>query len=93
MSAIAFFWHFLGFLAPAVALGAMVALAARLLWPLRLPWALCAALNAVVAALVLMAGLVCSGSDGSVGSYAAAVLAVAGVQWVALDGLKMGRPS
>lgn len=54
----------------------------------RLPFILCAALNTLAAALALIAGLVLSGHDGKISSYAAAILAAASVQYFALHKTK-----
>ena len=78
------FWHVAGFAAPALMLApAMVLMgrffgkksAAALAWPAQ------AAINLIVCLGVLAAGLVLSGHDGRMATYAALVLASASTQW------------
>jgi hypothetical protein len=77
--------HLLSFLAPAVAVGLAVALAAPLLVAqqsgLRRWWAQ-AAINSVAGALVLVAGLAWWGVDGKMATYAALVVVIATSQWL-----------
>ncbi len=77
-------WHLLNLLAPALGLGLIAASLSKLLWrnalaavPWRrlLAWACGAALSA------LLLGLVLSGRDGRMATYAAMVLASAGALW------------
>jgi hypothetical protein len=77
------FWHVTGFFAPALFVSAGLTLAARLIYrksaparSLRWQWAI----NFVVGCAVLVAGLVWSGHDGRVITYAALALACAGSQ-------------
>jgi hypothetical protein len=77
--------HLLSFLAPAFAVALLVALAARLVLPRAVPrpaWWVCVAMNFVVGALVLGAGLWYFGRDGKMATYAALVLVVASFQWL-----------
>lgn len=78
-------FHLLSFLAPAVAVATMVALAARVLMPrqaaIRSWWAQ-AAINSIAGAVVLGAGLWYFGVDGKMATYAALVLAIASCQWI-----------
>jgi len=77
--------HVLAFLAPALAVAALVALAARLVLPpaarLR-SWWLAFVLNFAAGSLALAAGLWFFGHDGKMATYAALVLAVASMQWL-----------
>ncbi|MBG9390000.1 hypothetical protein [Caenimonas aquaedulcis] len=76
--------HALGFVAPAFAVGALVALAARLVLPRQSAgsaWWGDAAINFIVGVGVLAAGLWYFGVDGKMASYAALVAAIASVQW------------
>lgn len=78
-------FHILSFLAPAVAVAAMVAAAARMLLPSQAKgrsWWSYAAINSVVGVVVSAAGLWYFGVDGKMATYAALVLAVASSQWV-----------
>jgi len=81
------FWHLAGFAAPALVLAPLVVLAARLSAGQRgrrrgRPWLLELALNLVVGLAVLTAGLVLTGHDGRMATYAALVLASASTQWL-----------
>ncbi len=78
------FIHLLSFLAPALAVALLVALAGRLILPRQsqgLYWWGQAAINSVVGGLVLAAGLWYFGVDGKMATYAALVVAVASCQW------------
>jgi len=77
-------FHLLGFAAPAVAVALLVALGARLITPRQAAarsWWSQAAINFIVGALVLLAGLWHYGVDGKMATYAALVVAVATCQW------------
>lgn len=78
------FFHLIGFAAPALAVGVLVALGARLVipGPAVRPWWAQAGINAVAGLLVLAGGLWYWGVDGKMATYAALVLAVAAAQWV-----------
>ncbi|MEO5795512.1 MAG: hypothetical protein ABIP34_11465 [Rhodoferax sp.] len=78
------FFHLLNFAAPALVVGVLVALAARIFMKnrpsaQRLPAQ--AAINFVVCLLVLFGGLWFFGHDGKMATYAALVLACATSQW------------
>jgi hypothetical protein len=78
-------YHLLSFLAPAAAVAAGVALASPLLMPKQAPsrsWWSQGAINFVVGAVVLVAGLWCWGADGKMATYAALVIVIATFQWV-----------
>jgi hypothetical protein len=78
------FWHVAGFLAPAVVLGGLSALAVRLIWRRGLAgrsvWRLWAWASGA-ALIASLAGLMASGRDGSMATYAAMVLACATALW------------
>jgi hypothetical protein len=77
--------HLLSFLAPALAVAGLVALAARVLMPARaglLAWWVQFALNSIAGMVVLGAGLWYYGVDGKMATYAGLVVAVAGCQWL-----------
>lgn len=77
--------HLLNFVAPALAMVLGLAVAARFIAPKAsriTGWWTQLAINFAVACGVLLAGLVWSGSDGKLASYAAMVLLCACCQWV-----------
>nr|WP_315496561.1 hypothetical protein [uncultured Rhodoferax sp.] len=79
--------HLLNFVAPALALGAVLAYLAPVFIKnkaLARTRTAQAAINCVVGALALLAGLVFFGRDGKMLSYAALVLATASSQWWAM---------
>jgi small basic protein len=78
------FLHLLSFMAPAVAVAVLVALAARLVMPRQSAsrsWRAHAVVNSAIGVLVLAAGLWHFGVDGKMATYAALVVAVASCQW------------
>lgn len=85
MNALALFWHLLGFVAPALAVALLVALAARWVLPRNGPrpgWRASIAINFIAGVVVLGAGLWWFGRDGKMATYAAMVVAVATAQWL-----------
>jgi len=89
MGSLDFFFHLLGFCAPAVAVAILVALAARVLSPRRAkygPWWVQAAINSIAGVLVLGVGLWYFGVDGKMATYAVLVAVVASCQWVGSRG-------
>ena len=79
------FWHLAGFVAPALVLAPAMVLACRLLrWrpAFKLGWRAQVGINFAVCVLVLLAGLILSGEDGRMATYAALVLASSGCQLV-----------
>lgn len=84
MDALGLLWHLLNFVLPAVGVAALTAALCKLLWRRSLAsaswWSL--AWQASVAGIaVLVAGLVWSGHDGKMGTYAGLVVACALVPW------------
>ena len=78
------FFHLLGFLAPAMALGLLSAAAAKVLWraELRSVHWLSLAVSAAVASLVAeMSALILTGRDAKMVSYMGMVLACAAGLW------------
>ena len=85
MSLIDLLVHFANFLAPALAVGCLLALLAPALegkWPQARMLRAQAAINCVVSILVLGFGLWYFGRDGKMASYTAMVLAAASSQWL-----------
>ncbi|RYF71288.1 MAG: hypothetical protein EOO29_30305 [Comamonadaceae bacterium] len=78
------FLHLIGFAAPALAVGILVALGARLVvaGPAGRPWWMQSALNSLVGLAVLAGGLWYWGVDGKMATYAALVLAISTRQWL-----------
>ncbi|MFD2376998.1 hypothetical protein ACFSTJ_05435 [Ottowia pentelensis] len=75
-------WHVAGFVAPALVLAPAMVLASRF-WGKKaasLAWPAQAAINFIVCVAVLAAGVVLSGHDGRMLTYAALVLASAACQ-------------
>lgn len=73
-------WHLFNFLAPAVAVGLLAASATKLLWWKLLrtvAWSHLAAWAVAGSAAALVAGLVWTGRDGKMVTYAAMVVACA----------------
>ena len=81
--------HLFGFVLPALVVGVLLAVFARILMPKEPSapvWWAQAAINSGVGVLVLLAGLVFFGRDGKMATYAALVVAMASSQWVLLRG-------
>lgn len=77
-------WHLLNLLLPAVGLGLIAASLAKLLWRTALAkvsWRRLAGWACAAAGLALLAGLVLTGRDGRMSTYAAMVLSSAGALW------------
>jgi hypothetical protein len=84
MAPLDLFLHLLGFMAPAIAVGLLVALAARVVTPRPsgfFSWWAQAAINSLAGVLVLAAGLWHFGVDGKMATYTALVVVVASCQW------------
>lgn len=85
MGPLDFAYHVLGFVAPAIALSLLVALAARLFLPgkpMGDSWWVPVTVNFITGTAVLGAGLWYWGRDGKMSTYAALVAVVATGQWV-----------
>lgn len=85
MSPIDAFWHLLNFFAPAVGVGLITSVSAKLLWRHELKtvrWLRLALWATAGCALVLVAGLVVFGHDGKMVTYAAMVCACALTLWL-----------
>ena len=77
-------WHILNFLAPAVTTAVLSATLAKLFWSSELRavrWARLCAVGAVAATVALLAGLVVSGHDGRMATYAGMVTVTALSLW------------
>jgi hypothetical protein len=78
------FGHVFNLLFMPLALGAVAAGVAKLVWQQRLkakPWWPLALASGTVCALVTLAGLALTGQDGKMATYAAMVLACAAALW------------
>lgn len=85
MSPLALAVHLLSFVAPALVMAVLVALAGRLVLPRSgrpQRWWLPVALNFIAGVAVLGAGLWWFGRDGKMATYSALVIAVATCQWL-----------
>lgn len=88
-----FLIHLLSFVAPAFFIAVVLAAGARLVWRQRahlLPWYHMAGVNALLGILVLALGVVLSGQDGRMGTYALLVLAMGSCQWLMSGGWRQG---
>ena len=80
-------WHLAGFLAPAVSMAVGMVLLSRILWRNVAPaQSLLAqlAIQLIAGLVVLLAGLVATGHDGRMWTYAALALVAGSVQWALL---------
>jgi len=80
-------WHLAGLAAPAWVLAPVMASAGLFFKrnrPLGFTWLAQAAINFVVCLIVLVAGLVLTGHDGRMATYAVLVLASATCQWAVM---------
>ena len=78
-------WHVAGFAAPALVLAPAMVLIGQVFGKKSAPtlsWPAQAAINLIVCLGVLAVGLVLTGHDGRMATYAALVLASASTQWV-----------
>jgi ABC-type branched-subunit amino acid transport system permease subunit len=90
------FWHLFDFVYPALALGALSAAGAKLLWRAELaatPWWRLAAAVALSGVAVLVVGLVVFGRDGRMLTYAALVAVAAVVLWFSGFRRTLRRPA
>jgi hypothetical protein len=85
LTALGLFWHLVNFAAPAVGVGALTAALCKLFWRrslARWPWFTLAWQASLAGLVVLAAGLVITGHDGKMGTYAALVVACTLVPWL-----------
>ena len=78
------FWHLANFVLPAVGVGALTAALCKLLWRrslARTPWFTLAWQASAAGLAVLVAGLLITGHDGRMITYAGLVVACAAVPW------------
>jgi hypothetical protein len=84
MDALGLVWHLVNFILPAVGVGALSAALCKLAWRrslARAPWFTLAWQSSAAGLAVLVAGLVITGHDGKLATYAALVVACALVPW------------
>ena len=84
MDALGFFWHLANFVAPAILVGALSAGLCKLLWRRSLakaPWFTLAWQSSLGGVGVLVLGLLATGHDGRMETYAALVIVCALVPW------------
>jgi hypothetical protein len=77
-------WHLLNFLAPAWGLGCLAAALAKLLWWQdfhAVAWSKLALWGSTSSALSLVGGLLLTGHDGKMATYAAMVVSCAAALW------------
>ncbi|MBW8760040.1 MAG: hypothetical protein JF586_20790 [Burkholderiales bacterium] len=85
MDALDLFWHIANFALPAVGVGALTAALCKLFWRkglARTSWFTLAWQASAAGLAVLVAGLVVTGHDGRMTTYAALVVACALVPWL-----------
>ena len=84
MDALDLFWHLANFILPAVGVGALSAALCKALWRrslARTSWLALAGQCSAAGLVVLVAGLVITGHDGRIVTWAALVVACALVPW------------
>lgn len=84
MNFIDFVWHIANFAAPALLLGAISSAGVKFLWRRRLrrwPWVQLCGLAAAASLVVCVAGLIITGRDGRMITYAGMVFACAASLW------------
>jgi len=85
LDALDLFWHLANFVLPAVAVGGLTAGLCKLFWRralARTPWFTLAWQASAAGLAVLVAGLVITGHDGRMVTYAGLVVACALVPWI-----------
>ena len=85
MGPLDFFWHLCGLLAPALGVGLLVSLGARVLLPEGArpgSWLAAWVVAFLAGSAALLAGLALTGRDGTMAAYAGLVLACATSQWL-----------
>ena len=91
MPVLDFLNHLLSFIAPALCVALLLGVGARVLWRSAthlLPWYAMVGVNALLGVMVLALGLVLTGQDGRMGTYAALVVALGSCQWLMSGGYK-----
>jgi hypothetical protein len=84
LDALGLFWHLANFIAPAAGVGMLSAALCKAFWRrslARTPWFTLAWQAGAAGLVVLVAGLVITGHDGKLGTYAALVVVCALVPW------------
>jgi hypothetical protein len=84
LDALELFWHLANFILPALGMGALTAALCKAVWRrslARTPWFTLAWQSSAAGLAVLVAGLVLTGHDGRMLSWAALVVACALVPW------------
>jgi len=84
LDALGLFWHLANFIAPALGVGMLSALLCKLFWRrglARVTWFTLAWQASLAGLVVLVAGLVATGHDGKLVTYAALVIVSAMVPW------------
>jgi hypothetical protein len=84
LDALDLFWHLANFVLPAIGVGAITAALCKLFWRrtlARIPWFTLAWQSSVAGLGVLAAGLVITGHDGRMVTWAGLVVACAAVPW------------
>ena len=85
LDALELFWHIANFVLPAVGVGALSAALCKLFWRralARVAWFTLACQASAAGLAVLVAGLVITGHDGRMITYAGLVVACAAVPWL-----------
>ena len=85
MTALDLFWHLANFVLPAVGVGALTAALCKLIWRkslARTSWFTLAWQASAAGLAVLVAGLVITGHDGRMATWAALVVVCALVPWL-----------
>ena len=85
LDAIDLFWHLANFVLPAVGVGALTAALCKMFWRrslARTPWFTLAWQSGAAGLAVLVAGLVITGHDGRMATWAGLVIVCALVPWL-----------
>ena len=85
MDALDLFWHLANFVLPAIGVGALTSALCKVVWRrslARAPWFTLAWQSSAAGLAVLVAGLVITGHDGRMITWAGLVIACALVPWI-----------
>jgi hypothetical protein len=85
LTALGLFWHLVNFAAPAIGVGALTAALCKLFWRRTLAassWFTLAWQASLAGLVVLVLGLVVTGHDGKMGTYAVLIVACTLVPWL-----------